>query len=200
MAGFKEGDRLNSLTEKGKIIPFRRDGNKQGDFSQIRDRQPRVARKSFGETIGAINADQSLSTFVAELLWNKDRLISLARKLQLKREDTPLAEENNLALGIYLDVALKEPFLTTIRHEIKPGEYLDKKSNELTVVERMEVIASWATERTAFNWLTTHPDSEAAKEVMEFNIYGYPDQHHRLLKEMWPEILPKLASKTKKKK
>jgi hypothetical protein len=104
---------------------------------------------------------------------------------------------DNLALGIYLEVALKETYLSTTRREINPGDYLDEDSDEpLTEAERRETLAFWATERIVSKWLVTHPDSEAAKEVVHWNIHGFPDQHHRLLQEMWPSILPQITSQT----
>jgi hypothetical protein len=157
--------------------------------------RPDSASRNPSGTLSSIRADQDVETFVAGLRQNKEQLLSLARIHKIKPADTRDETWDNLALGTYLEVAMKETYLSTSQREINPGDYLDEDSDEpLTEAERRETLAFWATERVALKWLDTHPDSEAAKEVAHWNIYGFPDQHQRLLQEMWPAILPQLAS------
>jgi hypothetical protein len=106
----------------------------------------------------------------------------LARKLAAKRVDKVEEDRDNLGLGIYLQVALR---LDELQFPTDPA--VDKK-----LQEEKEMTAFVATETVALKWLDTHPDSKAAKEVAHWNIYGFPDQHQRLMQEMWPVILQKL--------
>jgi hypothetical protein len=165
-------------------------------------------------TLSSIRADQDVDTFIAGLRQNKEQLISLARKLRVRANDEATVEErgNNLALGVYLEVVLKEPYFSTSRPEsIPPGDekvgvwregldpFESTPNADAELQKWKEELAFWATERVASKWLVTNPNSEAAKEVRAWNIYGFPDQHHSFLKEMWPAILPQLSSQPEKK-
>jgi hypothetical protein len=147
--------------------------------------------KDYIAMLSSIRADQEAETFVSDLRQNKEQLLSFAKWVANKPADSREETRDNQAFGIYLyDVALKETYLSTTQREINPADYPDEGSEEpLTKAEWKEILALWATERIASKWLVSHPESEAAKEVMFWKIYGFPDQHHRLLQEMWPAIL-----------
>jgi hypothetical protein len=180
---------------------------------QGRTKNPSETGKGYRDALNSIRADQDLETFVSDLRQNKEQLISLARKFRVRANDEATVEEraNNLALGVYLEVALKETYLSTTRpSESKPPgdekvqvwrEGLDPFESipnaDADLQEWKEELAFWAAERVASKWLVAHSDSKAAKEVLEWSIYGFYDQHHKFLKEMWPAILPQLTTTQK---
>jgi len=153
--------------------------------------------------LNSIRADQDRETFVADLRQNGELLLSLARELKSSILRDPTSEEltDKAALGIYLEVALKQFVLDINTFSRNPADYRNEDSNEpLTEAERREMLAFWATERVALKWLDAHPGSEAANEVAGWNIYGFHDQHQRFLQEMWPSILPQITAQSEKKK
>jgi hypothetical protein len=163
---------------------------------------PSEAGKDYIAALRSIRTDQDTKTFVADLRQNKEQLLSSAQKLKASILSDPTSEEltNNAALGVYLEVVVKQFVLDINLFSSNPADYPDEDSDEpLTQAEQREMVASWATRRVALKWVDDHPGSEAANEVIGWNIYGFPDQHHRLLQEMWPSILPQLTSLSEKK-
>ncbi len=157
------------------------------------------AGKDYRAALSSIRADQDRETFVADLRQHKEPLLSLARKLKASILSNPASEElrEKAALGVYLEVAMKQFVLDINYFSNNPADYSDEDSDEpLTEAEQRERVAFWATRRVALKWLDDHPGSEAANEVVGWNIYGFPDQHQRFLQEMWPEILPRITSQS----
>jgi len=133
-------------------------------------------------------------------------VLSLARELRVKANNEATVEErgDKVAVGVYLEVALKQ-FVLDINPYTPPGDgkvqvwragldpFETIRNTDEDLEEWREELAFWATERVALKWIDDHPGSEAANEVAGWNIFGFHDQHQRLLQEMWPSILLHLA-------
>lgn len=165
--------------------------------------QPSSERRGdYSAMLSSIRADQDRETFVADIRQYAEPLFSLAHELKVSIRSNPTSEElrDKAALGVYLEVALKQFVLDINPFSSNPADYPHEDSDELlTEAERREMVAFWATRRVALKWLDNHPGSEAANEVAGWNIYGFHDQHQRFLKEMWPEIRGSTDPSEKKK-
>jgi hypothetical protein len=137
----------------------------------------------------------------------------LARELRVSANKEATVEErgDKAALGVYLEVALKQFILDIDPYKSNPPgdekvqvwrDGLDPfetiPNGNASLQEWKEELAFWATERVALNWLDSRPGNPAANEVVGWNILGFHDQHQRLLQEMWPSIRD-IASQSKKK-
>jgi hypothetical protein len=141
------------------------------------------AGKDYSAALSSIRADQDVKTFVADLRQNKEPVLSLVKDLMTYPADTPEQLQTRLViapLGIYLLDALKE-------HVFDRGDlsFLD----DVERGEWREELAFYSAQEVARRWLHAKPDSEAAKAVSMLGIYALPDQHHKLVQEMWPSTL-----------
>jgi hypothetical protein len=151
--------------------------------------------------LSSIRAGQGRETFVADLRENKEQLLLLARELRVRAKSEATKEEkaNKVALGLFLEVAIKQsvlgiddPYAGTLpRDEDVPADQDPQ--------EWREYFAFLATERVALNWIDDHPGSEAANEVLWFNKFGVHDPRQRLLQEMWPSLRNIVSQSDKKK-
>jgi len=123
--------------------------------------------------------DPELEEFVAELRSQQDELLKGVRRF-LAQTDKSLSET---ALAIYLDVILERILGAELFEEPKAAS---KKNRANT-----KMISRMAAGFVANTWLLDHPYSAPAQ-----NIYADVDaplsSHVALLKEMWPEIIPKI--------
>lgn len=160
----------------------------------------REGGKHYSATLGAIRADQDRETFVADLRKNKEGLFSLMNDLLSFSQASDKVEEfqtraATVPLAVYLHAALRE-------HVFDRGDpsFESTRPDDEQLHESREAIAFSAARQVAVRWLHAKPDSEAARAVSVLGIYAPPDQHHNLLKEMWPAVLYFTRSQSEKKK
>lgn len=147
--------------------------------------QPSREGVDYRAVLSSIRADQDRETFVTDLRQNKDQLLSMTRELMDNPADTP-EQRRKLAVGVILDVVLKQ-------HVFNIDPFATNRLDDDEVQEDREAAAFEFISKSASTWLYDHPDSEAAKAVSVLGIYAPPEQHHNLLKEMWPSLLPFIA-------
>jgi hypothetical protein len=166
-----------------------------------RHTNPSEAGKDSSAALMSIRADQDRDTFVAALRQNAEPVLSLARELRVtaKNETTKEEKADKAALGLFLEVALKQnvlglddPYAGTLPRDedVPTGD---------NAQEWREAFAFWATERVALNWIEARPGSEAAHEALWWNRQGFHDPQQKLLREMWPSIRDIARQEEKKK-
>jgi hypothetical protein len=157
-------------------------------------------------TLNSIRADQGVDTFVADLRQNKEQLLSLAQEL-ISGEAVPAKTKkevkDNIALGLYMDFAVRyisNPYGFAFEvFSTNPADWRDGYTyhKPVTEAEKRERLVDRAARRVASKWLDRHPDSGAAMHIEAFGINEVaPDIHGELLQEVWPAILPQLASQS----
>jgi hypothetical protein len=168
MSGGKEGERPRRELTPGQI------------------QSPSEGGTDYRAVLSSIRADQDRETFVADLRRNGEPLLSLARELRVraKREATKEEKANKVALGLFLEVAIKQsvlgiddPYAGTLPRDEDVPANQDPQ-------EWREYFAFLATERVALNWI---------------NKFGVHDPRQRLLQEMWPSIRNIVSQSDKKK-
>jgi hypothetical protein len=128
-----------------------------------------------------IRNELDTATFIKDLRNTRGPVNTLAKFLLLVPADNKIEKKNNEALGIYLDTVLNDYDFWSSIDENQPQEAISRQEDKLAR-------AYWATERVAYKWLKKHPESQAAKNVLQFNIWRPPEYRHELLQEIWPAI------------
>ncbi len=126
----------------------------------------------------SVRADRDLETFVDDLRRNRDAVLNSVAAFLHKQNKT----RDDLAFGIYLDVALKSAV-----YGMDP--FSGKRPTDEAIQDDRRVIAFMATEWVASQWLAMHPHSQSAHDVLVLNIFASDDSHHAFLQEIWPCIL-----------
>jgi hypothetical protein len=134
-----------------------------------------LARKHLGR-------EEQLEAFVESLRRNKEEVLAYVDKFLHKPGKLP----HELALGIYLDAALKaEVFdIDPFAHRV-PGD--EQRQDD------RHAIACMATAHVAQNWLAEHPDSQPAQDILVFNLLAPSKAHHAFLRELWPLVLSEVT-------
>jgi hypothetical protein len=128
-----------------------------------------------------IGAKQEKEDFLEDLRHNAQELLGEVALFQQR----PDKSRDDVALGIYLEVVLKETVLGIDPFAPRfPGD-------EEHQVDR-QAITFLATEHVARNWLTKHPTSQAAQLVQDLGLFAPRAIHHQLLYELWPTLIGRL--------
>jgi hypothetical protein len=125
---------------------------------------------------------------------NKEPLLALIE--QIKQDPKRLTEkERKHVVAEYLDTVLKNHV-----YEMDPYWTMSPWSGDVSdaIYYRLERSASRLTQMVASNWLVRHPNSEAAKAVSVFGLYATPQEHQRLLQEVWPVYMPAIKAHVEK--
>jgi hypothetical protein len=123
---------------------------------------------------------EKIDAFINDLAQNKEEVLDQLQSHLHKPNKTG----DEMALGIYLDVAIKrdvfgiDPFGSK-----QPGDKVHQESREY--------VAILATEHVAKTWQKEHPDSQLAELIADLNIYAPDFMHHAFLYEIWHTVLLK---------
>jgi hypothetical protein len=127
---------------------------------------------------------QKIGEFVNDLVQNKEEVLGQLQSYLLKPNKT----EDEMALGIYLDVALK-------RDVFGIDPFASKQLGGGANQESREYIALLAAEQVARTWLKAHPDSQLAELIADLSIYAPDFMHRAFLYEMWSSVSPQIGGK-----
>lgn len=118
-----------------------------------------------------------LEMFVEKLRSHKDQLLQQVNEFLHKPNKT----REEIALGIYVDVVLKQ-------HIFGIDPFASKNPGDDELQTDREMIAYMAGEYVAHRWLDKHPESQAAEVVARYSIYAPSTSHESLVQEIWPSL------------
>ena len=187
--------------------------------SQNRDqKQPhRDNPTDYSEMFAYIRADKSTPDFLADLRDNKTHLLSCCNEVFEDRYDPKSKEPSGLRtletkyhVAMHLDHTLKldvyDMDLFRDEETASPMRDVDEDDIPFTSMGAEELayrgavkLHSFSTASLAAEWLETHSDSEAAKDIALLGVHAPLDQRQRLLQEMWPTYVKILTGQSEKK-
>jgi hypothetical protein len=125
---------------------------------------------------------EKIEAFVNDLAQNKDEVLDQLQSYLHKPKKTG----DEMALGIYLDVAIKRDIFG-----IDP--FASKQPGDEARQESREYIAHLATEHVAKKWQEEHPDSELASIISDATIYAPDFIQQGFVYEMWSSVYPRIT-------
>jgi hypothetical protein len=164
------------------------------------------ARKDYRAMLSYIRADKDTETFVADLRDNKTHLLSMVEEIRSDIKEriddgTLFTHDDDIREYLskrYVDIVLKQHVFDVDTYRRLPSaDFASQMVNSIRDLREMEAFRT--TNDFASRWLKEHPDSEAAKAVSTLGIYAPPEQHHKLLQELWPSYVAALPGLSEKK-
>ncbi len=163
-----------------------------------------------------IRADKSTSEFLADLRDNKTHFLSCFKEV-FDDGDNPKYEEPSgmrtletkyfaamhLDKILQLDVYDMDPYhekASSPMHDLDEDDIPFTSEGAEILGDRMAAKQhSLKTASVAAEWLETHPDSEAAKDIALLGADAPLPQRQRFLQEMWPTYVKILTGQSEKK-
>jgi hypothetical protein len=125
---------------------------------------------------------EKIEAFVNNLAQNKEEILDQLRTYLHKPNKTG----DEMALGVYLDVAVK-------RDVFGIDLFASKQPGDEAKQEYREYIAIMATKHVAKSWLEEHPASQLASIISDATIYAPDFIQQGFLYEMWPSVYPRIT-------
>jgi hypothetical protein len=163
-----------------------------------------------------IRADKSTPEFLADLRDNKTHLLSCFDEV-FDDSDNPKYEEpsglrtleTKYHVAMHLDTLLQvdvydmDPYrekAASPMHELDEDDIpFTSEGAEVLFYRGAAALHSSRTASLAAEWLETHPDSEAAKEIALLGADAPLHHRQRFLQEMWPTYVTILTGQSEKK-